>query len=42
MLRPAVRLTYEQDIEVITQSQIDAGAVPPPREGDFLFPEPIR
>jgi hypothetical protein len=38
MLRPAVRLTYEQDVEVITQSQIDAGAVPPPRAGDLWYP----
>lgn len=38
MLRPAIRLTYDQDVEVITQSQIDAGAVPPAREGDLWFP----
>lgn len=42
MLRPAVRLTYGQDVEVITQSQIDSGAVPPLREGDVVFPVPIR
>jgi hypothetical protein len=37
-LRPAVRLIFDSDIEVITMSQIESGEVPPPTEQDLWYP----
>ena len=38
MLRPAVRLTYKRNVEVITRSQIDSGNVPAPTAADLWYP----
>ncbi len=38
MLRPAVRVSYGQDVDVITMSQIDSGDAPPPRPTDLWYP----
>jgi hypothetical protein len=38
MLRPAIRIAYDRDVEIITLSQIDSGAVPPPNDDDVWYP----
>jgi hypothetical protein len=38
MLKPAIRLTYDREVTVITKAQLDRGAVPPANDRDLWYP----
>ncbi len=37
-LGPAVRFAYDQEVEVLTLSQLESGRAPPPRQDDLWYP----